>query len=82
MKNMEKTIGEASRNVSRLIEAAERGEQVIITRRGKPVVEIVRITPKKRRPLGFLRNRVREIDPNWWRPMSDEEVDAFIEGRY
>jgi prevent-host-death family protein len=79
---MEKTVGEASRNVSKLIEAAERGEPVIITRRGKPVVEIVRIQPKKRRPIGFLRGRVREIDPDWWRPMTDEEVDAFIDGRY
>lgn len=79
---MEKTVGEASRNVSKLIEAAERGEPVIITRRGKPVVEIVRIQPKKRRPIGFLRGRVREVDPDWWRPMTDEEVDAFIDGRY
>jgi prevent-host-death family protein len=79
---MEKTVGEASRNVSKLIEAAERGEPVVITRHGKPVVEVVRVQPKKRRPLGFLRGRVREADPNWWHPMTDEEVDAFLAGRY
>jgi antitoxin (DNA-binding transcriptional repressor) of toxin-antitoxin stability system len=79
---MEKSVGEASRNVSKLIEAAERGENVIITRRGKPVVKIVRFQQNKRRPLGFFRGKVREIDPNWWHPMSDEEADAFIEGRY
>ena len=79
---MEKTVGEASRNVSKLIEAAERGEPVVITRHGKPVVQMVRVQPKKRRPLGFLRGKVREVDPNWWRPMTDEEVDAFLDGRY
>ncbi len=79
---MQKTVGEASRNVSKLIEAAERGEPVVITRRGKPIVEIVRIQPKKRRPLGFLQGKIRELDPNWWHPMTDEEVNDFIEGRY
>ena len=79
---MEKTVGEASRNISKLIEAAERGEPVVITRHGEPVVEIVPVAPKKRRPLGFLRGKVRELDPNWWHPMTDDEVDAFLEGRY
>ena len=79
---MEITIGEASRNVSKLIEAAERGEQVVITRRGKPVVKMIRVQPRKRRPIGFLRDQIRELDPDWWRPMSSEDVDAFIEGRY
>jgi prevent-host-death family protein len=40
---MEKSLAEASRDLSELIEAAERGENVIITRRGKPVVKIVRL---------------------------------------
>lgn len=78
---METSVGEASRNISKLIAAAERGETVLITRRGKPVAEIVGVN-NKRRPLGFLRGKIREIDPDWWRPMTDEEVDAFVEGRY
>jgi len=78
---METTVGEASRNVSKLIEAAERGERVVITRRGKPVVKLVRIQPPVRRPVGFLSDQVREIDPAWWHPMSEEEADAWLEGR-
>lgn len=77
---MESTIGEASRNISKLIEVAERGEKVVITRHGKPVVEIVKVKATKRRPIGFLRGQIREIDPDWWRPMTDEELDAFIDG--
>ena len=78
---MESSIGQASRNISKLIEVAERGEKVVITRRGKPVIELVKVKAPKRRPVGFLRGRIREIDPDWWRPMTDEEVDAFIGGR-
>jgi len=78
---METTVGEASRNVSKLIEAAERGERVVITRRGKPVVKLVRIQPPVRRPVGFLSGQIREIDPAWWHPMSEEEADAWLEGR-
>lgn len=73
---MESTIGEASRNISKLIEVAERGEKVVITRRGKLVVEIVKVKPRERAPIGTFRGRVREIEADWWRPMTDEEVDA------
>ena len=52
---MESTIGEASRNISKLIEVAERGERVVITRHGKPVVELVKVKAPKRRQIGFLR---------------------------
>jgi antitoxin (DNA-binding transcriptional repressor) of toxin-antitoxin stability system len=37
---MKVTIHQAKTNLSRLIAAAERGEEVIISRRDKPVVEI------------------------------------------
>ncbi|MBK6974812.1 MAG: type II toxin-antitoxin system prevent-host-death family antitoxin [Sterolibacteriaceae bacterium] len=35
---------EANQHLSRYIEAVERGEEVIITRRGKPVAKIVRVS--------------------------------------
>jgi prevent-host-death family protein len=71
---MESTVGEAGRNISKLIEVAEPGERVVITRRGKPVVELVKVRALKRRPIGFLRGQVREIDPDWWRPITDLSV--------
>jgi prevent-host-death family protein len=54
---MEKGVAEASRDLSKLIEAAERGENVVITRRRKHIVQIVRIKGNKRRPLGFFRDK-------------------------
>lgn len=41
------TVGafEAKTKFSALLERAERGEQIVITRRGKPVARLVRIDP-------------------------------------
>jgi prevent-host-death family protein len=44
---MEVTIQEAKFNLSRLIAAAERGEEVIIARPNKPGVRIVSVHPKR-----------------------------------
>ena len=55
-----------------------------ICRRGKPVVDIVRTTKAKREKpkFGTLKGKVVIRDPDWWKPMTDEEVEAFLEGRY
>lgn len=42
-------IAEAKAHFSELIERAEAGETVEITRRGKPVAKLVPIEPKKKR---------------------------------
>ena len=42
-------IAEAKAQFSALVERAEAGETVEITRRGKPVAKLVPIEPKKRR---------------------------------
>lgn len=52
---MQVTIHEAKTHLSRLIAAVERGEEVVIARRDKPVVRLVmekQAKPKRR--LGFL----------------------------
>jgi prevent-host-death family protein len=52
---MQVTIHEAKTHLSRLIAAVERGEEVVIARRDKPVVRLVADQPKKpKRRLGFL----------------------------
>jgi prevent-host-death family protein len=44
---MQISITEAKTKLSALIAAAERGEEIILTRRGKPVARIVAIAPKR-----------------------------------
>jgi antitoxin (DNA-binding transcriptional repressor) of toxin-antitoxin stability system len=81
---MEVSVAEAKNRLPELIKAVENGEPVTICRRGVPVADLVRTnkpSPKKPRFGGF-RDRIQEVDPDWWKPMTDEEVDAFLEGRY
>lgn len=50
-------IAEAKAKLSALIEAAERGEEVIIARNGEPVAEIHARKKRKKRRLGFLKEK-------------------------
>ena len=54
-----------------------------ICRRGVPAVDIVRTKKpsRKKRKLGTLKGKIQVLEPEWWKPMSDDEVDAFVEGR-
>jgi len=31
--------------------------------------------------FGTLKGRIVINDPEWWKPMSDEEAEAFLDGR-
>lgn len=81
---MQVSVADAKNKLTELIKAVEDGESVTICRRGVPVVDIVRTKrpPHKKRKLGTMKGRIKIIDPDWWKPMTDEEVDDFVEGRY
>lgn len=76
-------IHEAKTNLSKLIDAAQRGEEVVIARNGVPVVKLVPVeqldeteqTPGKR-IMGMWAGKVKIIDPDWWKP-DDELADLF-----
>ena len=70
---MQASVHEAKTNLSKLIEAALRGEQVVITRHGVPVVEVV---PSKRKQVTFgsLAGLVGEPPDDFFEPMSEEEL--------
>jgi prevent-host-death family protein len=70
----------AKTNLSRLLERAERGEEVVIMRNGRPVAKLVAITaPTKARKLGTLKGRVR-ISKDFDAPLPDATLDAFEGG--
>ncbi|HKM90098.1 MAG TPA: type II toxin-antitoxin system prevent-host-death family antitoxin [Candidatus Acidoferrales bacterium] len=81
---MKVSVADAKNKLPELIRAVEDGEAVTICRRGTPVADIVRTKQpsRKKRKLGTLKGKIKIIDPNWWKPMTDEEVDAFLDGRY
>jgi prevent-host-death family protein len=79
-------IHEAKTHFSELIAAVERGEEVIIARRGKQVVRLQRCSDQpdapKRRTLGALAGVAVEVDPDWWKPVPDEEIRATFGDKY
>ena len=79
---MEVSIYTARQQLSELIKRAEAGEEIIITRHNHPVAKLIKAQPKKKRQLGLYRDRQVVIDPDWWKPMTDEEVEAFYRGDY
>ena len=80
---MKVSVAEAKNALPKLIKAVEDGESVTIYRHGTPVVDIVRTT--KAHPespkFGTLTGKVAALDPDWWKPMTDDEVDAVLNGR-
>lgn len=83
---MPKTVSAAwaKANFPSLLKQAEAGKTIVVSRYRKPVAIIAPVTePEDRRPkFGTGKDRVRIIDPHWADPMTDEEVDALLEGRY
>jgi prevent-host-death family protein len=80
---MKVSVADAKNKLPELIKAVENGETVTIYRRGIPAVDIVRTKKpsRKKRKLGTLKGEIHILDVDWWKPMSDDQVDAFIEGR-
>ncbi len=79
---MRVSVADAKNKLPDLIKAVERGEPVTICRRGVPVVDLVRTkTSTGQKPrFGTLKGRIKINDPDWWKPMSDEDAEAFLNG--
>ena len=80
---MKVSVADAKNKLPELIKAVEGGEAVTIYRRGAPIVDIVRTEEPsgKKRKFGTLKGKIQVLDIDWWKPMSDDEADAFVEGR-
>jgi prevent-host-death family protein len=70
---------EAKSDLSRLVERALRGEEVIIARAGVPVVRLVPVVGRAKRKLGQWAGQVQMSD-DFDAPLSGEDLDAW-EGR-
>ena len=73
---MEVNIHEAKTQLSRLIEQALRGEEVIIAKAGHPVVRLIPI--QKPKPiLGSARGTIK-FQPGWDDPLTGKEIEDFF----
>ena len=70
------SVADAKGGLPRLIDRALEGEEVIITRSGKPVVQLTRARQEQRTvQLGALRERIH-LKPGWDAPMTEDEFLA------
>ncbi|MGO9862798.1 MAG: type II toxin-antitoxin system Phd/YefM family antitoxin [Terriglobales bacterium] len=80
---MQVSVADAKNKLPELIRAVEDGQPVTICRRGVPVADIVRTRKpsRKARILGTLKGKIQVVDPDWWKPMTADEVEDFLAGR-
>jgi prevent-host-death family protein len=71
------TIHKAKTNLSRLIEQACRGEEIIIARGPNPVVRLVPIADARgNRKPGALRGKL-DVGPEFFEPLPSEELKLW-----
>lgn len=71
------TVHDAKTNLSRLIELAEAGEEVIIARRDTPAVKLVPVARKaSKRKFGAYKGKIRITDA-FFEPLPEEELAAW-----
>jgi prevent-host-death family protein len=72
-------IHEAKTQLSRLVDAAAKGEPFIIAKAGKPLVKVVPIdAPAAPKRLGFMRGAFTV--PDDFDTMAQEEIEALFNG--
>ena len=72
-------VHEAKTNLSKLMERASAGEEIILARAGKPCVRLVPLEPtKRRRQPGLLKGWV--IPDSFFDPLPEEELRLWNEG--
>ena len=71
------TIHQAKTNLSKLIEQAERGEEVLIARGKKVVARIVPVAePPKQRRLNIFEGKFK-VTRKFFEPLPEEELEAW-----
>jgi prevent-host-death family protein len=67
-------VHEAKTHLSRLLERAHAGEQVVIAKNGRPYARLVPLAPPERRRPGLLKGTVGD---SFFEPLPDSELEAW-----
>jgi prevent-host-death family protein len=79
------SVTEAKNKLTQLLTAVENGERVTIERHGRIIAEIVKASSKRIPKFGTLKGIVHMMPEQFHqatRPMTNEEIDSFLQGRY
>lgn len=73
-------IYDAKTRLSQLVDKAAAGEDVVVSRNGKPLVRITRLEePKRKIKYGVLKGKVK-IAPDFDAPLPEEVLSTFEKG--
>jgi len=67
-------VQEAKTRLSQLLQAAERGEEVVIARDGNPIARLVPVSAPPPRPVGFVPGTVPDA---FFEPLPDDELQRW-----
>lgn len=67
-------VHEAKTHLSRLLEKAHAGEEIVLGKAGKPYARLVPLKPVRKRSLGFVKGK---LDPTFFDPLPEEELAAW-----
>lgn len=73
---MQVSVHAAKTNLSKLLEAVERGERVVIARHGVPAAELVPVRASKV-TFGSLKGKLAPPPDEFFAPLSEEELDDW-----
>ena len=70
-------IYDAKTRLSQLVDQAAAGEDVVVSRNGKPLARLTRLTkPKRKIRFGLLKGKVK-VAPDFDAPLPDEVLSGF-----
>ena len=73
-------IYDAKTRLSQLVDKAAAGEDVVVSRNGKPLVRITRLEePKRKIKFGILKGKVK-VAPDFDAPLPEEILSTFERG--
>jgi prevent-host-death family protein len=67
-------VQNAKTNLSKLLASVARGDEVIISNRGKPVARLEPVITDKKRQLGFVKG---VLPASFFDPLPEEELNAW-----
>ena len=76
------STAEAKARFSELIDRAAAGEEIVVTRSGKPRARIVPLADPPKRPYGLMKGRWKPIPDDVLLAPADEEDIRWAEGYY
>jgi prevent-host-death family protein len=70
------TVHAAKTSLSKLIERAESGEEIVIARSRHPAVRLIPVNPVVKRQFGLYKG-LAKVGPEFFEPLPEEELRAW-----